>query len=102
MVLVGVPEHAVSVHAFSVIAGRKSLSGSMIGSIKETRERLDSCGKHDIVSEIEKINIGEINEPFERMLFFSRTCRIRLLQKSGFAILPTVTFIDIEAKRDRL
>jgi uncharacterized zinc-type alcohol dehydrogenase-like protein len=68
MVLVGVPEHPVPVHAFSVIAGRKALAGSGIGSIKETQEMLDFCGKHDIVAEIEKINIQEINEAYERVL----------------------------------
>jgi uncharacterized zinc-type alcohol dehydrogenase-like protein len=68
MVLVGVPEHAVPVHAFSVIGGRKSLSGSMIGSIKETQEMLDFCGKHGITSEIEKINIQDINEAYERVI----------------------------------
>lgn len=68
MVLVGVPEHAVPVHAFSLIPGRRSLSGSMIGSIKETQEMLDFCGEHNIVAEIEKINIQEINEAYERVL----------------------------------
>ncbi|KAB1086998.1 NAD(P)-dependent alcohol dehydrogenase [Neorhizobium galegae] len=68
MVLVGVPEHAVPVHAFSVIGGRKSLSGSMIGSIKETQEMLDFCGEHGITSEIEKINIQDINEAYERVI----------------------------------
>ncbi|MDX3925228.1 MAG: NAD(P)-dependent alcohol dehydrogenase [Shinella sp.] len=68
MVLVGVPEHAVPVHAFSFIPGRRSLSGSMIGSIKETQEMLDFCGEHNIVSEIEKINISEVNEAYERVL----------------------------------
>ncbi len=68
MVLLGVPEHAVPVHAFSLIPGRRSLSGSMIGSIKETQEMLDFCGEHNIVSEIEKINIQQINEAYERVL----------------------------------
>jgi len=68
MVLVGVPEHAVPVHAFSLIPGRRSLSGSMIGSIKETQEMLDFCGEHNFVAEIEKINIQEINEAYERVL----------------------------------
>ncbi|KGE00719.1 NAD(P)-dependent alcohol dehydrogenase [Rhizobium sp. YS-1r] len=68
MVLVGVPEHAVPVHAFSLVPGRRSLAGSMIGSIKETQEMLDFCGEHNIVSEIEKINISEINEAYERVL----------------------------------
>lgn len=68
MVIVGAPEDAIPVHAFSLIPGRRSLSGSMIGSIKETQEMLDFCGKHGIVSEIEKINIQDINEAYERVL----------------------------------
>ena len=62
------PEHPVPVHAFSLIGGRKSLSGSMIGSIKETQEMLDFCGKHNIVSDIEMIDIQQVNEAYERML----------------------------------
>lgn len=68
MVVVGAPEDMVPLHAFSLIPGRKSLSGSMIGSIKETQEMLDFCGKHGIVSEIELINIQDINEAYERVL----------------------------------
>ena len=68
MVLLGIPEKAIPVHAFSLVPGRRSLAGSMIGSIKETQEMLDFCGKHDIVSEIEKIGIEQVNEAFERVL----------------------------------
>lgn len=68
MVVVGAPEHMVPVHAFSLIPGRKSLAGSMIGSIKETQEMLDFCGKHNIVSETETINIQDINDAYERVL----------------------------------
>jgi uncharacterized zinc-type alcohol dehydrogenase-like protein len=40
----------------------------MIGSIKETQEMLDFCGEHNIASEIEKINIQQVNEAYERVL----------------------------------
>ena len=40
----------------------------MIGSIKETQEMLDFCGQHDIVCEIEKIDIQQVNEAYERVL----------------------------------
>jgi uncharacterized zinc-type alcohol dehydrogenase-like protein len=40
----------------------------MIGSIKETQEMLDFCGKHNIVSEIEMIAMKDINEAYERVL----------------------------------
>lgn len=68
LVLVGIPEHAVPVHAFSLVPARRSISGSMIGSIKETQEMLDFCGEHDIVSEIETIRIQQINEAYERVV----------------------------------
>jgi uncharacterized zinc-type alcohol dehydrogenase-like protein len=51
-----------------MILGRKSVAGSVIGGIAETQEMLDFCGQHNIVSEIEAINIQEINEAYERML----------------------------------
>ncbi|QRY67722.1 NAD(P)-dependent alcohol dehydrogenase [Ensifer sp. PDNC004] len=68
LVLVGIPENAVPVHAFSLVPARRSISGSMIGSIKETQEMLDFCGEHDIVSEIETIRIQEINEAYQRVV----------------------------------
>ena len=67
-VLVGIPENAVPVHAFSLVPARRSISGSMIGSIKETQEMLDFCGAHGIVSEIETIRIQQINEAYERVV----------------------------------
>jgi uncharacterized zinc-type alcohol dehydrogenase-like protein len=51
-----------------LILGRKSVAGSVIGGIAETQEMLDFCGKHNIVSEIEIIDMQYINEAYERML----------------------------------
>ncbi len=51
-----------------MILGRKAVAGSVIGGIAETQEMLDFCGKHNIVSDIEMINMQEINEAYERML----------------------------------
>ena len=51
-----------------MIMGRKSVAGSLIGGIAETQELLDFCGKHNITSDIEVINIEEINTAYERML----------------------------------
>lgn len=51
-----------------LIAGRKSVAGSVIGGIAETQELLDFCGKHNIVSDIEMIKMQDINEAYERML----------------------------------
>lgn len=51
-----------------MIMGRKSVAGSVIGGIAETQEMLDFCGEHNIVSEIEMINMQDINGAYERML----------------------------------
>lgn len=51
-----------------MILGRKAVAGSVIGGIAETQEMLDFCGEHNIVSEIEIIEMQEINEAYERML----------------------------------
>lgn len=66
--LVGAPEHPLPVAAFSLIPGRKSFAGSTIGGIAETQEMLDFCGQHNITSDIELINIQQINEAYERLL----------------------------------
>lgn len=68
LTMVGAPEHPLPVAAFSLIGKRRSFSGSLIGGIKETQEMLDFCGKHNIVSDIELINMQDINEAYERML----------------------------------
>lgn len=68
MVQVGVPEENVPVNAFPLIAGRRSLAGSLIGSIPETQEMLDFCAKHGITADIEIIPIQRINEAYERVI----------------------------------
>ncbi|TGL32533.1 NAD(P)-dependent alcohol dehydrogenase [Leptospira koniambonensis] len=68
MVVVGVPEEQVPIGAFSLIGGRKSLAGSLIGGIAETQEMLDFCGKHNITSDIELISIQKVNDAYERVV----------------------------------
>jgi uncharacterized zinc-type alcohol dehydrogenase-like protein len=66
--LVGAPEKPLPVSAFSLIMGRRSLSGSPIGGIPETQEMLDFCGQHNITADVEVIPIQKINEAYERMV----------------------------------
>ncbi|TDH24675.1 NAD(P)-dependent alcohol dehydrogenase [Segetibacter sp. 3557_3] len=68
LALVGAPEDPLPVAAFSLIPGRKSFAGSMIGGLAETQEMLDFCGKHNIVADIEMINMQQINEAYDRLL----------------------------------
>ena len=51
-----------------LIAGRRSVAGSLIGGIAETQEMLDFCGQHGITSQVETITMDGINEAHERML----------------------------------
>ena len=66
--LVGAPEKPLAVSAFNLIFGRRSMSGSPIGGIKETQEMLDFCGKHNITADVEVIPIQKVNEAYERLL----------------------------------
>lgn len=66
--LVGAPEKPLAVSAFSLLFGRRSLSGSIIGGIAETQEMLDFCGQHDITADVEVIPIQKVNEAYERLL----------------------------------
>jgi uncharacterized zinc-type alcohol dehydrogenase-like protein len=69
MVLVGAPATPhPSPQVFNLIMKRRHLAGSLIGGIAETQEMLDFCALHGIVSDIEMISIGNINEAYERML----------------------------------
>ena len=65
---VGVPPKPLSLDVGSLIFGRRSLSGSLIGGIRETQEMLDFCGKHDITADIELIPIQNINEAYDRLV----------------------------------
>jgi uncharacterized zinc-type alcohol dehydrogenase-like protein len=68
LVNVGAPEEPIALNLFSVISGRKTLAGSMIGGIAETQEMLDFCAAHGIGAEIELINAEQVNEAYERVL----------------------------------
>ena len=68
MVIIGIPEKPHEVESFSLILGRRNLSGSLIGGIKETQEMLDFCGKHNITCDIELISMDKVNEAYERVL----------------------------------
>jgi len=68
LVMVGVPDDAVPVNGFPLIAKRRSIAGSMIGGIAETQEMLDFCGKHNIASDVEVVSVQKVNEAFERVV----------------------------------
>ncbi len=47
---------------------RRSVAGSLIGSIAETQEVLDFCAEHNIAPQVEMIKIQDINDAFDKML----------------------------------
>ena len=68
LVFLGVPPEPYSLNAYSLIAGRRSIAGSLIGGIRETQELLEFCAEHGITPEIELITADQIDEAWERVL----------------------------------
>ena len=67
-ICVGAPPKPAEISAFSLLGGRKSVAGSGIGGLAETQEMLDYCAKHNIVSDIEIIDIKDITASYARMV----------------------------------
>lgn len=68
LVMVGASPQPMPVGAFPFIMKRRTLTGSLIGGIKETQEMLDFCGRHNIVCDIEPISAAQINDAYERAI----------------------------------
>ncbi|XP_073279352.1 8-hydroxygeraniol dehydrogenase-like [Primulina huaijiensis] len=68
LILVGAPEKPLEFLAFPLLQGRKTISGSAIGGLKETQEMIDFAAKNNILPEVEMINIDYINTAMERLL----------------------------------
>lgn len=65
-VLVGVAPEPNQIAAMALIHGRKSLTGSLIGGLKETQEMLDFCAKKKVFADVELISADRINEAYDR------------------------------------
>ncbi len=68
LVNVGAPPAPYSVDPMSLIYGRHTLAGSMIGGIAETQEMLDFCAEHGIGADVEVISADKVNQAYERVL----------------------------------
>lgn len=51
-----------------VATHRRTVSGSLIGSIAETQEVLDFCAEHGIMPDVEMIPMQDVNKAFDRMM----------------------------------
>lgn len=65
--LVGPIEPMPGFHSGSVIGGQKSIAGSGIGGIKETKEMLEYSAGHNILPEIEIIEIKDVNKAWDSL-----------------------------------
>jgi uncharacterized zinc-type alcohol dehydrogenase-like protein len=66
LVVIGLPGKPYSVNAGTLLDGRRSIAGSMIGGIPELQEMLEFCGNHNIVSDVEVITADYINIAYGR------------------------------------
>lgn len=67
MVCVGLPNTPAQVPMVGLVFYGRTLAGSLIGGIAETQEMLDFCAAKNITSDIELINIKDVNKAFERI-----------------------------------
>ncbi|CAA2985192.1 8-hydroxygeraniol dehydrogenase-like [Olea europaea subsp. europaea] len=67
LIMVGAAEKPLEVPMLPLIFGRKSISGSGIGGLKETQEMVDFAAKHNISADVEIISIDYINAAMKRL-----------------------------------
>lgn len=68
LVNVGAPTEPDKYQVFSLIMGRRSIAGSLVGGIQETQEMLDFSAEHGIAPKIEVISANQVDEAFERVV----------------------------------
>jgi uncharacterized zinc-type alcohol dehydrogenase-like protein len=64
---VGVPPSPVSVHAFPLISGQRTISGSPIGSPFRIREMLNVAARHGVKATTESFPMAKANEAIEKV-----------------------------------
>jgi uncharacterized zinc-type alcohol dehydrogenase-like protein len=64
---VGVPPSPVAIHAFPLISGLRSISGSPIGSPFRLREMLDVAARHGVKAQTECFPMAKANEAIEKV-----------------------------------
>jgi uncharacterized zinc-type alcohol dehydrogenase-like protein len=68
LVNVGAPAEPSKYHVFSLIMGRRSIAGSLVGGIQETQEMLDFAAQQGIAPKIEVIHADQVDEAYERVV----------------------------------
>ena len=65
--VVGVPPSPISIQAFSLLAGQKSVSGSPIGSPRDLHEMLDVAARHGVKAITERFPMAKANEAIAKV-----------------------------------
>ena len=68
LVNVGAMEDLQSVSVRSLIFGRKSIAGSVVGGVAETQQVIDYCAARNIKADIELIGPEQINQAYDRVV----------------------------------
>jgi len=64
---VGVPPSPVSVHAFPLVSGLRTIGGSPVGSPFRLREMLDVAARHGVKATTERFPMEKANEAIEKV-----------------------------------
>jgi uncharacterized zinc-type alcohol dehydrogenase-like protein len=64
---VGVPPSPITVHAFPLISGLRSISGNPTGSPYRIKEMLDVAARHGVKAQTEAFPMSKANEAIEKV-----------------------------------
>src|SRR3954467_11220044 len=68
LIMLGASPEPMAVHPFSLIMGRRSIAGSLVGGIPETQEVLDFCAERKIAADVEIVAVKDVDRAYDRML----------------------------------
>jgi uncharacterized zinc-type alcohol dehydrogenase-like protein len=83
LVIIGLPGKPYAINAGTMLEGRRSISGSMIGGMAELQEMMDFCAEKNIVSDVEIVQPNQINRAYERTIESDVKYRF-VIDASGF------------------
>jgi alcohol dehydrogenase (NADP+) len=67
LAIVGLPVEPLSFNAGNLVGEARTIVGAKLAGVDATQEMLDFCAEHDIVADVEVIDIGDINEAWRRV-----------------------------------
>ena len=81
--VVGGVMEPIPVEAFSLISGRKSVSGSPLGDISTTMKMLEFCARHGIEPQVERFPMSKVNAAMDHLR--AGKARHRIILDADFA-----------------